>query len=140
MKTVRVTPHRQGHQAVAGFTLLEISLVISLILGLGMLTGFSINAVQDWNKAKSAAISLQAVHAAQRSYLADHPTTDIQSVTAADLLPYLPEGWATIPTATGLKGESLTVIHSVMPPYFTVGTTRYDPSKTQTDGLWDAGQ
>lgn len=140
MKTVRVTPHRPCPRAVAGFTLLEISLVISLILGLGMLTGFSINAVQDWKKAKGAAISLQAVHAAQRSYLADHPTTDIQGVPAAELLPYLPEGWTSIPTATGLKGESLTVVHSVMPPYFAVGTTRYDPSTTQTDGLWDAGQ
>lgn len=123
-----------------GFTLLEVSMVIALILGLSMVAGFSINAVQDWNKAKGATVSLQAVYAAQRSYLADHPTTDIKNVPSSELLPYLPEGWSTMPTATGLSGEPLTANHTVMPPYFMAGTNRYDPSTTQTDGLWDVGQ
>ena len=124
----------------AGFTLLEISLVIALMLSLSMLAGVTIQSIQEWNKAKTAALSLQAVYAAQRSYLADHPTTDIQNVSSSDLAPYLPEGWSTMPTAVGLEDESLTVNHKVMPPYLTAGTSRYDPSKTQSDGLWDAGQ
>lgn len=131
---------RRPPRQTAGFTLLEISLVIALILGLSMLAGVSVNTIQEWNQAKSAGISLQAVYSAQRSYLADHPATDIQNVSTSELVPYLPEGWTAMPTSSGLKGESLTVKHNVMPPYFMAGTSRYDPSKTQTDGLWDAGE
>ena len=122
-----------------GFTLIEISLVIALMLGLITLGGFSFTMVQEWNQGKTASLGLQAVYSAQRSYLADRPTADITTVAPADLVPYLPTGWSAMPTATGLKGETLTLDTTVMPPVFKNGGSNYDPSKTQKDGLWDIG-
>lgn len=123
-----------------GFTVIEISLVIALMLGLLAIGGMSISAVQDWNKAKNASLALQAVYTAQRTYLADHPTADISTVTSATLVPYLPAGWSAMPTMTGLEGQSLTLDHTVMPPVFTTGGgTAYDPSQSTKDGLWDIG-
>ena len=122
-----------------GFTLIEISLVIGLMLGLMTLGGFSYSMVRDWNKAKNASLALQAVYSAQRSYLADHPTADITTITSATLTPYLPAGWTAMPTMIGLGNETLTLDHTVLPPIFRNGSTAYDPSKTTKDGLWDTG-
>ncbi|MEZ0274705.1 MAG: type II secretion system protein [Roseimicrobium sp.] len=122
-----------------GFTLIEISLVIALMLGLAALGTISFGAIQDWNKGKNASLALQAVYSAQRSYLADHPTADITTITSATLTPYLPTGWAAMPTMTGLGNEALTLDHTVLPPIFRNGSTAYDPSKTTKDGLWDTG-
>lgn len=122
-----------------GFTVIEISLVIALMLGLLTLGGFSYDMVRDWNKGKSASLALQAVYSAQRSYLADRPTADISAVTSAELVPYLPTGWTTMPSMTGLAEEPLTLDHTVMPPTFTKSGSAYDPSKTTKDGLWDIG-
>jgi prepilin-type N-terminal cleavage/methylation domain-containing protein len=122
-----------------GFTLIEISLVIALMLGLAALGTISMGAIQDWNKGKNASLALQAVYSAQRSYLADHPTADITTITSATLTPYLPAGWTAMPTMTGLADEALTLDHTVLPPIFRNGTTAYDPSKTTKDGLWDTG-
>ena len=123
-----------------GFTLIEISLVIGIIIGLSAIIGFSVNAVQGWQKAKAGSLALQAVYAAQRGYMADYPTASIDAVTSTQLLSYLPQGWSTIPVVTGLNGESLTINCSVMPPYLMLGSNRYDPSNTQSDGLWDVGE
>jgi type II secretory pathway pseudopilin PulG len=123
-----------------GFSLVEISLVIALILGMGMLVGLSVGSVREWQRGKDASLSLQAVYAAQRSYLADHPTADLRTLAAAALVPYLPEGWSALPTATALTGESLSLDHTVMPPVFKAGDARYDPSKSTGDGLWDTGE
>lgn len=131
---------RPPRPASHGFTLIEISLVIALMLGLMALGGMSVSAVQDWNKGKNAAVSLRAAYTAQRSYLADFPTADISTVTAAALVPYLPTGWSAMPTAVGLKSETLTLDHTVMPPVFRRGTTTYDPSASQQDELWDVGK
>jgi prepilin-type N-terminal cleavage/methylation domain-containing protein len=124
----------------SGFTLIEISLVIGLLLGLATFAGMNISAVRDWQKGKDAALSLQAVFAAQRSYLSDHPTADISTVTTAEIVPYLPQGWSLMPSVTSLDGDSLTVDHTVMPPRLMLGSTIYDPSGKGSDGLWDAGQ
>jgi type II secretory pathway pseudopilin PulG len=122
-----------------GFTLIEISLVIGLMLGLITLGGFSYKMVQDWNKAKNASLALQAVYSAQRSYMADNPTADITEIDADTLVPYLPTGWTAMPTATSLTETTLTLDFTVMPPVFLSGSTPYDPSKSTKDGLWDIG-
>lgn len=123
-----------------GFTLIEISLVIGLLLGLAMFAGMNISAVRDWQQGKDASISLQAVFAAQRAYMADHPTASIASVSATELQTYLPEGWSAIPTVFSLNDDSLTVDHTVMPPRLLWGSTVYDPSGNGKDGLWDTGR
>jgi type II secretory pathway pseudopilin PulG len=122
-----------------GFSLIEITLVIGLMLGLLAIGGFSMDAIQDWNKGKNASLALQAVYSAQRSYMADHPTADISDIDATTLEGYLPTGWTTMPTMTGLEDQALTLDHTVMPPVFLKDGASYDPSKTTKDGLWDTG-
>lgn len=132
-------PHSTRPQR-RGFTLLEISLVIGLMIGLALFTGMNISAIQDWQKGKDAALALEAVFAAQRAYMADHPTADIADVTAAELESYLPTGWTTLPVVHDLDSSVLTMDHSVMPPQLLSGTSVYDPSGSGTDGLWDTGK
>ncbi len=122
------------------FTLLEISLVLGLILGLSVMIGFGYNAVSSWKLGKSAGLSLQAVYAAQRAYMADNPTVLIAAVTAPQLIAYLPEGWSALPVFVGMNGEVLTLKFSVMPPILLLGSSPYDPSGKTTDSLWDVGE
>lgn len=133
-------PCPPGRRRPRGFTLIEISLVIGLMLGLTALVGFNISSMQDWHKGKNAALSLQAVFAAQRSYMSDHPTADIATVSAAELQPYLPEGWSLMPTFTSLTNAPLNLDHTTMPPRLYHSGAVYDPSGSLTDGLWDVGQ
>ncbi len=123
-----------------GFTLLEISLVMGLILGLSVMIGFGYHSVSDWKQGKNAGLSLQAVYAAQRAYMADNPTALISAVTAAQLSAYLPQGWSSLPSFVGKNGEVLTLKFSVMPPILLSGSLPYDPSGKTTDGLWDVGE
>lgn len=113
---------------------------MALMLGLSVLIGFGYSSVSDWKKGKDAALSLQAVYAAQRAYMADNPTADISLVSALQLQGYLPQGWSSMPTFVGLHGEVLTLRFSTMPPTLFVGTTPYDPSGKTNDGLWDVGE
>ncbi|MFM2166973.1 MAG: hypothetical protein RIS79_1344 [Verrucomicrobiota bacterium] len=136
MKTVCASTGRGN----SGFTIIEISLVIGLLLGLVMFAGISINAVRDWQRGKDASISLQAVFAAQRAYLSDHPTANIAVVSAEQLNPYFPQGWNTMPVVKSLDDQSLTVDYATMPPILLLGSSVYDPSSSGTDGLWDVGQ
>ncbi len=136
MKTI--SPHKARRNA--GFTLIEISLVIGLLLGLATFVGMNISAVRDWQRGKDASVSLQAVFAAQRAYMSDHPTADISEVSTVQLQVYLPQGWSTMPVVKSLDDDTLTVDHTVMPPRLMLGTSVYDPSLKGSDGLWDAGQ
>ena len=125
-----------------GFSLIEVSLVIALLLGLSVGMGYGVTSMQRWKKGKDGALGLQAVYAAQRAYMADHPTANIAAVTLPQMLSYLPQGWSSLPTATGLDEERLTLDFSVMPPRWLAGTTStvYDPSDRPDDGLWDVGE
>lgn len=137
---MKPVPAFQIRRDARGFTLLEISLVIGLMLGLSAFIGFGYNAVSDYKRGKDASLSLQAVYAAQRAYMADNPTGNIAAVSQTQLQAYLPQGWSTMPTFAGLKGESLTLNFSVMPPILLNGISNYDPSPKTSDGLWDVGE
>ena len=123
-----------------GFTLIEISMVIALILGLTAIAGLSISSVTVWKKGRTASLALEAVYVAQRSYLADHPASTLQGISSATLTTYLPAGWHVMPVMTGLDGEALVVGYGTMPPIFLNGINRYDPSQSTSDGLWDVGE
>jgi prepilin-type N-terminal cleavage/methylation domain-containing protein len=127
------------HAKAKGFTLIEISLVIGLLLGLATFAGMNMYAVRKWQKGKDAAVSLQGVLAAQKAYLSDHPTASMASVNVAQLNAYLPQGWAGMPVIEGLDDELLTIDHNVMPPVFMLSGSIYDPSGSSSDGLWDTG-
>lgn len=123
-----------------GFTLIEISLVISLMLGLATIVGLNMSAMKNWQKGKDASLSLQAVFAAQRAYMADHPTANIAQVSSSQLQVYLPLGWASMPSFVSLNGDALTLDFNSMPPKLYFGGAVYDPSGSPSDGLWDTNQ
>lgn len=135
MKTLNTAKNCQG-----AFTLVEICLVIGLILALTSFIGLSVVAVRNWQAGKSASLSLQAVYSAQRSFMADHPTAQISTVSKSQLESYLPQGWSSMPVFSGLEGQTLTLDHSVMPPRILDGASVYDPSGKSDDGIWDLGK
>ena len=128
-----------------GFTLIEMSLVIFVLLAL-LTSGFFVsNVVGQWKLARDASETLRDVYVAQRTYLADNPTVPVTSLTQAMLLPYLPNNPTAFPTAKSLTSSTLFARVNVSPPYWTttsggVSGVRYDPSQTTTDTLWDVGE
>ncbi|MCU0796863.1 MAG: type II secretion system GspH family protein [Akkermansiaceae bacterium] len=123
-----------------GFTLVEMSLVIFLLIAL-MSTGmFASSAITKWQAGKAASETLRGVYVAQRTYLADYPTTAVSALTRTALLPYLPDRPATFPTITGLDGVARDIRVTVSPPVIIQGSGTYDPSGNSKDSLWDVGE
>ena len=129
--------HRRDLAGSRGMTLIEMSLSLALLMGMTSIVVFSMAGISDWKRARDAGLDLRAVYIAQKGYLSDHPTSDITSVVAADLLPYLPQGFSGIPAPEDLEGNILTVNFNVVPPRFSNG---YDPSDATDDSLWDVGK
>jgi type II secretory pathway pseudopilin PulG len=132
---------RHRHLNRPGFTLVEMSLVLGLLIalmGMGTLASFRI---ADWKAGRQASETLRSVYVAQRTYLADHPTTAIGNLSQSKLLPYIPQSPATFPTVEGLDGTLRQIRVTVSPPVVidTSGTV-YDPSGNSKDSLWDVGE
>ena len=124
-----------------GFTLVEMSLVIFLLVAL-MTTGLYFStAVSDWKQGRAASEELRSVYVAQRTYLADHPTTSVTSLTESLLIPYLPNNASTFPKVAGLDGTVRSINVKVSPPVILDGGSgTYDPSGKPNDSLWDVGE
>ena len=124
-----------------GVTLLEMTIVILVLLTLIGTVSFSTNAINNWQAGKEASETLRSVYVAQRTYLADHPTTAVATLTQADLLPYLPNRPDNFPTVEDLDGNDLEIKVDVSPPVVinSAGST-YDPSGKSNDSLWDVGE
>ncbi len=131
-----------------GFTLLELSMVILVLMTLMSVGFYATNAFSSWKLARNASETLRTVYVAQRTFLADNPTTPVTSLTQALLKPYLPNNPTIFPSGKSTTGSTLTIFVSVSPPYMTAsgtssGTlppTRYDPSASTKDSLWDVGE
>lgn len=129
-----------------GFTLLELSIVIGVLIALISISMYSANSLKEWRLGRDASEKLRAVYVAQRNFLADNPTVQVNTLTHASLIPYLPKTYgSTMPTATSLTGATLHARVNESPPYMTTtagGTSgsRYDPSGSTTDSLWDVGE
>jgi hypothetical protein len=128
-----------SHRLEKGLSLIEMSLVIALILGLTSIVTYSVSGTLDWKTGRDATEKLRAVYVAQKSFLADRPSKSIATFTSAELIPYLPGNPGVLPTASAVGGEALVVNFTTMPPFFSLGGQRYDPSGSQTDGIWDVG-
>jgi prepilin-type N-terminal cleavage/methylation domain-containing protein len=137
MKATRHSNRRSGR----GFTLIEMSLVITILIAL-MTTGiFFSSAIGTWNAGRLASETLRSVYVAQRTFLADHPTTRLSSLTEAALLPYMPDQAATFPKVEGLDGTLRSININVSPPVVKDSSgTVYDPSGNPKDSLWDVGE
>lgn len=119
-----------------GLTLIELTVVV-VVMTILTVVGFSgASAYSNWSKGREAGETLREVYAAQKLYLADHPTETPAQLSTAKLLPYL-RNKTTFPTITGLDGVSRAITVTVMPPVIAGG---YDPSGSPTDNLWDVGE
>lgn len=123
------------------FTLVEMTVVILVLLALTRIGFVSSKKMSDWKAARAASETLRSVHTAQRLFLADNPTTSVANITNALIAPYMPNNAGVVPTVKSLAGTSLTIIVNVTPPIINAGSgTRYDPSGSFTDSLWDVGE
>lgn len=133
--------HLRSAKANPAFTLLEMSMVILVLLGL-MGTGLFVTRKYDqWRLGREASEVLRTVYSAQRMFLADNPTRLVSSLTAAELIPYLPNNATTMPTVKSLTGTNLAIIVTSSPPTVNAGSNVvYDPSGSNKDSLWDVGE
>jgi prepilin-type N-terminal cleavage/methylation domain-containing protein len=126
------------NRSKGGFTLVEMSITIAIILVLVGVASLGIQPYFAYRDGRTAGEMLSAVKAAQLMYLSDYPATAVTSLTPALILPYIPHGtWPTLPL---INGVAPTINCAVFPPVALLGGTNYDPSGSVTDGLWDAGQ
>ncbi|MCF6312731.1 MAG: type II secretion system GspH family protein [Verrucomicrobiales bacterium] len=127
------------HKKEMGLTLIEITLVISILLAMSYGVFSSLRGMEKWKIGKKAGEDLRLVYIAQKSYLADHPTTPVTDLTEAMLIPYLKNVANTetaIPPVDNypVSGSPLSITVNVMPP-----VASSDPSGKTDDGLWDVG-
>lgn len=133
------------HPAQRGFTLVEMTVVILVLVSMITAGFYGTNAYRSWSLAREASENLRTAYVAQRTYLADNPTTPVSTLTQQLLLPYVPGNPGSFPSGKSLNGAALTVRVNVSPPFMTTsagGTTgdRYDPSANTSDALWDVGE
>ena len=131
-------PSGSSHFRASGFTLVELSVTIALIILLAGAASLGIKPYYAYRDGRAAGEALRSVKAAQLMYLADNPSTPVANLTQALLLPYMPNGaWPTLPTV----GSVIPTINcAVFPPVALLSGATYDPSESTTDGLWDVGQ
>ena len=146
------TPH-PTRQSPKAFTLLETTIVIMVLLALINIGFFASGKMDAWKLGRAASETLRSVYSAQRMYLADNPTTTVSNLTDAMLIPYIPNLKPKNPPATTLvdaldtaksvkpiTGGGLTFSITTSPPFLVQGGSRYDPSGSNTDSLWDVGE
>ncbi len=124
----------------SGFTLLEMTVVIMVLLSLIGTGLFMSTRYGEWQKGRAASEDLRNVYSAQRLYLSDNPTVVVASITSSQLIPYLTGGLTALPVVKSLEGTTLTIKVDVTPPVFLKGTATYDPSGAPLDSVWDVGQ
>lgn len=124
-----------------GFTLLEMTVVIMVLLTLLGTGLFVSQQYGNWQLGRAAAEELRTVYAAQRMYLADNPTAVVANITGSQIIPYLPNRSTTMPTVKSLTGTTLSIRVNVTPPNINNGSGGiYDPSGSPNDSLWDVGK
>jgi type II secretory pathway pseudopilin PulG len=142
MNLYRPTFLRQRPQA---FTLLELTIVIMVLLALVGMGMSGSGYIRNWQLGREASETLRSVYTAQRSFLADNPTTVVSELASEankdKLIPYLPNRATTMPTVKSLTGTTLKIKFDVFPPVVNDGSGgRYDPSGSFKDSLWDVGE
>lgn len=125
----------------SGFTLIEMTVVILVLLSL-LGTGLFVSTqYTQWQLGRTASEELRSVYSAQRLFLADNPTVAVADITADDIIPYLTSRANALPTVESLEGEQLTIRVNVSPPVISDGSGGvYDPSGKSLDSLWDVGE
>lgn len=119
-----------------GLTLVELTVVILIILGLLSFSTLSVEAYRDWGARRDIEESLRVIYVAQREYLADNPSSTLATVTPAVLAPYLSNtsvavtddgaGNIEFPVIEGLNGDALNINVGVSPPTAANADENYD--------------
>ena len=136
MQTPTQSPSKPG-----GFTLLEMTIVIMVLIALISTGLFVTRKMDEWKLGREASETLRSVYSAQRMYLSDNPTTAVSTITASKLLPYVQGQPTALPTVKSLTGNDLTILVNVSPPVINAGSgVSYDPSGDNRDSLWDVGE
>jgi len=127
-------------QSPNGFTLLEMTVVLMVLLTL-LGTGLFVSTKYgEWQLGRAASEELRSVYAAQRMYLADKPTAVVADITTAQIIPYLANRVTAMPTVKSLEDTTLSIRVNVLPPTINDGSGgTYDPSGSPNDSLWDTG-
>jgi prepilin-type N-terminal cleavage/methylation domain-containing protein len=124
-------------RAKGGFTLVEMSVTIGVILVLIGAASLGIQPYLAYRDGRTAGEMLRSVKAAQLMYLSDYPSTPVTGLSPTLLLPYMPNGtWPVLPSVNSVVP---TIDCTVFPPAAVLGGTPYDPSALTNDGLWDVG-
>ncbi len=134
MNPLHTSLHRQR-----GFTLLEMSIVIMMLMALLSMGIYSSRKTDEWKLGSKASVDLRSVLTAQRMYFADHPTALKKDLTVDLLLPYMPNN-APMPIIKSMTGETLVINVTEFPPVIEAGGVVYDPSGSNKDSLWDVGK
>lgn len=141
MNIVRQRSRSSDFQALrlkSGFTLVEMTVAIAVILVLAGVASLGVKPYYDYRDGRTAGEMLRAVKAAQLMYLSDNPSTAVTTLTQTLLVPYMPNGnWPTLPIVGSVYP---TINCTVFPPVAVLNGLTYDPSATTNDGLWDVGQ
>lgn len=125
----------------SGFTLVEMTIVMMILLTLVGVGFYSAGSIKDWRLGREASENLRTVHAAQRLCLSDNPTVAVSALTPALVIPYLPNQATSLPTVQSLTGATLSIKVDVFPPIVNNGSGGvYDPSGSRKDSLWDVGE
>jgi prepilin-type N-terminal cleavage/methylation domain-containing protein len=132
------SPDFRASRSKRGFSLVEMTVAIAMILVLAGAASLSIKPYLAYRDGRAAGEMLRAVKAAQLMYLSDNPATPVANLTQALLLPYMPN--ATWPTLPSVNGRTPTIDCTKFPPVAVLNGAPYDPSGSTTDGLWDVGQ
>ena len=128
-------------RTLPAMTLIELTVVLCILMTLIGTSLMVTSKISDWRLGRDASETLRTVYAAQRMYLADNPTVAVTSITAAQLIPYLPNKAVAMPTVTSLTKQPLAIKVDVSPPVVNDGSNNYyDPSRSRTDNLWDVGE
>lgn len=131
---------RRRARSLSGLTLIEITVVIVILITLIGLSVFAIGGYNNWQLAAEASQKLKMVYNAQRTYLSEHPTQSVSTVTAAQIIPYLSDKSDELPTVEGEDGSQYSIKVDVSPPVIVTSSGAvYDPSGSPDDGLWDVG-
>jgi prepilin-type N-terminal cleavage/methylation domain-containing protein len=154
MNIQKLTTHPFSDRAYSflkkGFTLLELTVVLVVLLTLIGVGFSSFNGYNNWKKAAEAGTRLRAVYTAQVTYLSEHPTVEVENLAMTDIIPYLASGGgfltSAIPDPVDLKEIDIFIVDlnegklqikvDKSPPYI---TGDYDPSGDPDDGQWDVG-
>lgn len=124
----------------SGLTLIEITVVIVILVTLVSMSVFAIGGYRDWQLGSEASQKLKMVYNAQRTYLSENPTQAVSTITAAQIIPYLSDKSAALPTVEGKDGSQYNIKVNVSPPVIVdASDDTYDPSGASDDGLWDVG-